>query len=168
MLIPILFVVTTLLSADDPEISLGTTPLAERDPATVSTDSRQALVDNSDRPQVPPVACSGLITLEEIDIALDIPLANVIERKLRDETCRKELADQPEYWIQIEPGDPNDFVDRHTRYLAEPALGVSTGSETPRSGSSVENSGSRAGGSGVLAVFKETRNWERSTVPDPD
>jgi hypothetical protein len=62
------------------------------------------------RPEVPPLNCRPLITLEEVDVALGVvgQLASIPEFA-RGEACTEVLADDTNLFVRIEPGDPDDF-----------------------------------------------------------
>lgn len=66
--------------------------------------------DSVDRPEVDPVNCSPLITLEEVDEALGVTGQNLsIITFGGGETCTEVLADDDDMFVQIGPGDPTDF-----------------------------------------------------------
>ena len=67
-------------------------------------------VDDAIHPDVPPIDCGPLITLDEIDIAFD-KVGESPDVVLREggEACTHTLAADEDFFIRIEPGHPDDF-----------------------------------------------------------
>lgn len=100
-----------------------------REVAPTSTNTPQpsttASVDEAIHPDVPPIDCRPLITVDEIDLAFDKvgEFPDVVVRE-GGEACTHTLAEDEDFFIRIEPGHPDDFepgamIDGHTGVSVE-------------------------------------------------
>ncbi len=62
-----------------------------------------------ERPDVPPVTCDSLITDQEVDDALGVTGLPSMMRFEGGEACNERLADDGDFFVEIQPGDPGDF-----------------------------------------------------------
>ncbi|MEE8345907.1 MAG: hypothetical protein V3S20_01035 [Dehalococcoidia bacterium] len=94
----------TVVETEEPA---ATTPAGET-PTQAPTVERPT--SGPERLDVPPVNCGPLITVEEVDDALGVTgqLASII-RFAGAEACSEALADDEDFFVRIEPGDPGDF-----------------------------------------------------------
>jgi hypothetical protein len=129
----------------------ATTPAGET-PTQAPTVERPT--PGPERLDVPPVNCGPLITLEEVDDALGVTgqLASIFEFA-GGEACSEVLADDEDFFVRIEPGDPGDFEPSAS------VIGVS-GEPVPAVGDEARwfgGQGSEAGGDvGALSVRQDT------------
>ncbi len=75
-----------------------------------TTSTQGPAFDADVHPAFEQLACSGLITIDDVDYAFGTEgqLLSVMEFS-GGETCTDTLADDREFWVTIEPGDPGDF-----------------------------------------------------------
>jgi hypothetical protein len=83
---------------------------------TISSDSEPLPTSGGPTPnsEVPPVDCGPLITFDEVldalGVADDPDRGGGASQTSRNEVCHEELASDPDFYVQISPGSPNDFA----------------------------------------------------------
>ena len=89
--------------------SCTSTPEVEATTTTPQT-APTTIVEDSVHPDVPPIKCGPLITLQDMDIAFDKvgELINFLTFA-GGETCTHVMPEDDDFYIRIEPGHPADF-----------------------------------------------------------
>ena len=86
--------------------------------------------DASKHPDIEQFDCSPLLTIEDADYALGVEgqLAGMFEFA-GGETCTQVLADNEEFWVRLEPGNPADFAPGSMMQGAAGALVADVGDD---------------------------------------
>jgi len=137
------------------------------DPAGDETTVSVPAID-FDRPEIPQVSCGALWGDDELVLALgseERSYSDLGSMTLsRGEVCLEQLANYDGYFIQVEPGDPADFVDGAV-------LNDVTGVVAEGVGDDARWFGGPADAPALLAVFEETPVGElffRLSIGRPD